>query len=247
MNLNPGKPFNRLLQMYPMVEELSRILKKWRIPPQLVDMYLGKRDDIVDIEIEMGKVIFHIPKLGTENLYVLWNCLWPECNNCCKVDRLPLTKNDIERLTTKFGFDSKSKFLEVESTIDTWTHKEVFDNIPTTRTQICLIHANNSSQENKRVQCRFADSRGCTIHSDKPGVCKMYPFMTYIENIGENLRIHAMFQFTGECPGFYLSSSIAAFLPSLKKYGEMIEKYNMEYLSTLREGYAVTSTNNSTQ
>lgn len=241
MNLIHNKPFNRLLQMYPVVEELNSIMKKWIIPPQLVEMYLDKRDDILDFEIEIGKVVFHIPKLENENLFVLWNCLWPECNNCCKVDRLPLTKDDIERLTAKLSYDSKSKFLEFETNVDTWTHKEVFDDIPTTRTQVCLKHANTDSEERKIVQCRFAGSQGCAIHSEKPGVCRMYPFMTYIENHGKIFKIHAMFQFTGECPGFYLSSSINDFIPSLKKYGDMIQKYNIEYLNTIREGYAMTS------
>lgn len=232
--------------MYSVVEELNNPLKKWIIPPQLVEMYLGKRNDVVDIEIEIGKVIFHIPKLETANLYVLWNCLWPECNNCCQVDRLPLTKDDIERLTTKFAYESKSKFLEKEGTIDTWTHKEIFDDIPTTRTQVCLRHTNTTSEKHKTVQCGFADSQGCTIHSEKPGVCKMYPFMTYIENYKKNFKIHAMFQFTRECPGFYLSSSINYFTSSLKKYAEMIYNYNMDYLRTKSEGYAITSRNNRT-
>ena len=221
---------------------MSKLSKDWMIPPQIAEIYLRKRDDIADMKIKVDEVIFHIPKLEKDNLYVLWDCLWPDCNNCCTVDRLPITKDDIDRLTTTLGYNSKMEFIENETTISSWTHGEPFDPSNTTRTQICLSKGNTKKDEEKVLRCRFADSTGCTIHAKKPGVCKMYPFMSYINYEAEKLRIHAIFQFTGDCPGFYLSPSIEDLLPRLRQYAKKIYSYNMEYLRTVRENYAARAT-----
>jgi hypothetical protein len=51
------------------------------------------------------------------------------------------------------------------------------------------------------------------------------------------LVAHAAFQFTGDCPGFYLESSIDSALPTLKDYSRRIFDYNMAISRTTRENY----------
>ena len=54
------------------------------------------------------------------------------------------------------------------------------------------------------------------------------PFMGYVEGnlFGVNARIHATFQFTGDCPGFYLDDSIDSMKEILHEYSEIIYDYN---------------------
>jgi hypothetical protein len=49
--------------------------------------------------------------------------------------------------------------------------------------------------------------------------------------------VHATFQFTGDCPGFYLDRSIDSMMPILEDYSIKLYKYNMEVSRTTREGY----------
>jgi uncharacterized protein len=59
------------------------------------------------------------------------------------------------------------------------------------------------------LPCMFIDGCGCGIDPDKPGVCWMYPFASYIEfESNATVVIAALFQFTGDCPGFYVDASI---------------------------------------
>ena len=77
-------------------ESLELLSLNWKIEKPIYDLHLGKRSDIVDTSITIDKVIFHIPTLQSEGLFVLWKCLWPDCHNCCeRQGRLPLTKDDI--------------------------------------------------------------------------------------------------------------------------------------------------------
>ena len=231
---------------YPQVEESLRLLSKnWKIPSEIYDLEVGKRDDVTDTIVEIDKVVFHIPTLARDHLYVLWKCLWPDCHNCCeRQDRLPLTKDDIEILTKKLNYYSKIDFLKNETIIATWKHGESYDQTNTTRTQILLKRKEDETEEESgsMIHCRFLDENGCGIHPDKPGVCWMYPFSSYMQHDSKGrLVIHALFQFTGDCPGFYIDKSLDSMMPTLEEYSKKIFNYNMAFRRTQRENYCATS------
>ena len=69
---------------------LDLISKKWNIDSEVYDLHIGRRDDVADTIVNVNGVLFHIPTLTKNNLYVLWKCLWPDCHNCCeRQGRLP--------------------------------------------------------------------------------------------------------------------------------------------------------------
>ncbi len=49
--------------------------------------------------------------------------------------------------------------------------------------------------------------------------------------------MHATFQFTGDCPGFYLDQSLDNVMPVLRDYSRKIYDYNMAVSRTVRENY----------
>jgi len=51
-----------------------------------------------------------------------------------------------------------------------------------------------------------------------------------------NARVHATFQFTGDCPGFYLDDSIDSMKEILQEYSGIIHDYNIKSSGTMREG-----------
>ena len=63
---------------------LDELSKKWEIDQKIYDLTLGERTDVKDTAVQVNEVIFHIPTLTNDNLYVLWDCLWPKCHNCCE-------------------------------------------------------------------------------------------------------------------------------------------------------------------
>ena len=70
----------------------------------------------------------------------------------------------------------------------------------------------------------------------------MYPFVSYLENDTDGRSvIHAEFQFTGDCPGFYVENTLEHIMPTLKECSKIIYDYTMAYLKTMRENYSVTS------
>ena len=86
-------------------ESLDLLARKWKIDPKLYDLQTGMRDDVVDRPVKVGSVIFHIPVLSKDDVYVLWKCLWPDCHNCCeRQGRLPLTRDDIKIISKKRGY-----------------------------------------------------------------------------------------------------------------------------------------------
>jgi Fe-S-cluster containining protein len=247
---------NKSLNLYPSVEEnISLLSKKWKIAPEIYDLHLGKREDVVDTIVNVNKVIFHIPKLSKDNQYVLWKCLWPDCHNCCeRQDRLPLTRDDFKVLSKKLDYDSEIDFLKNETLISSWKHGEFFDVVNSMRTQVVLKREidETEEQDGTLIPCRFLNDKGCSIHPDKPGVCWMYPFASYVQfknydNIAgkpASISIHATFQFTGDCPGFYLDNSIDSMMPILEEYSQRIYDYNMSSSRTKREGFCVVSSVN---
>ena len=88
------------------------------------------------------------------------------------------------------------------------------------------------------IPCRFLDEKGgCSMHPDRPGVCYLYPFSTWLENEQGMARVHATYQFTGDCPGFYLADSLEPMSGEFKEYSKTIYDYNMASIRTNREGF----------
>src|SRR5437016_2640211 len=112
-------------------DSLELLSKRWMIDPE--------RYDVVDTALEVNGVIFHIPTLTDDSLYVLWRCMWPDCHNCCeRQGRLPLTKDDIEIIARKMGYLSKAEFIESETRVSSWAEQESFGNVITTLTMLSL-------------------------------------------------------------------------------------------------------------
>lgn len=221
---------------------LERLSKNFSIEEKIYDLHLGKINKVVDEKIKVNKIIFHIPYLYDENLFVLWKCLWPDCHNCCKNQaRLPLTKNDITRLTAGLGYKSKIDFIKNETKISSWNESELFGNVISTITMLSLKRKKEEKEEEdgNPIRCRFLDLNGnCDIQNFKPGVCSLYPFSSWIQVDNGLSQIHATFQFTGDCPGFYTSDSLDPIKEILEQYSHIIFDYNMEVNLTIREKYA---------
>ena len=79
------------------------------------------------------------------------------------------------------------------------------------------------------------------MHPDRPGVCYLYPFSTWLQNEKGNARVHATYQFTGDCPGFYLEESTDKMREIFDEYSKIIYDYNMKSARTIREGYGSVS------
>jgi len=92
------------------------------------------------------------------------------------------------------------------------------------------------------ISCRFLDDKGgCRMHPDRPGVCYLYPFSTWLENEKGMARVHATFQFTGDCPGFYLSENLDEMKKEFQEYSKIIYQYNMSSSRTNRENFGSVS------
>ena len=223
-------------------DALDLLALKWKIDPKLYDLQTGGRDDVIDKPLNVSGVVFHIPLLLKDNLYVLWKCLWPDCHNCCeRQGRLPLTKDDIKKISKKMGYSSEPEFLKKETLVSTWQEQGTLGNIITTLTMISLKRRidERPDQDGTPLSCRFLDDKGyCDIHPDKPGVCWLYPFASWLEaNANGHPVVHATFQFTGDCPGFYLDGSVDSMMPVLEEYSGKIYSYNMAVSRTTRENY----------
>jgi Fe-S-cluster containining protein len=220
--------------------------KNWSIDPIIKDIHLGKRADVQDHQIKIGNVIFHIPYLSNQSLYLLWQCLWPDCHNCCnRQGRLPLTLDDIIKISKKLGFKSFSKFVKEETYVASWNSDSFSSSenpVISTLTMINLKRKNDENENDNGVPytCRFLNKSGyCDLHPHKPGVCWLYPFFSWSEYEKEKISIHASFQLTGDCPGFYLSKLVdEKMISCLNDYSKKIYDYTMRINNTVREGYA---------
>ena len=227
-------------------DSLDQLAKKWKVDQRLYDLQVGLRDDIEDSREVVRGVVFHIPMLKREGLYVLWKCLWPDCHNCCdRQGRLPLTKDDIKKISRKLGYESQPEFVRNETQISSWQEQETKGGLITTLTMLSLKRKPDERPEDdgRPISCRFLDSTGsCKIHPDKPGVCWLYPFASWLEvdNRGQPV-VHASFQFTGDCPGYYLDNSLDSVMPTLREYSSKIYDYNMAVSRTTREIYGAVS------
>ena len=219
-------------------ESLELLSKKWEINPVIRDFILGNRNDVSDFVIKVKDVIFHIPYLTKEEGYILWKCYWPDCHNCCdRQGRLPLTSNDLIRIGEGLKYQKVSDFIKNETNITTWEERGPSGN-GITMTMINLKRKKDETEadDGTYISCRFLDEKGyCSLHPNRPGVCYLYPFSSWLENEKGRARVHATFQFTGDCPGFYLSKSIDEMKNVLLEYSKIIYDYNMNSSRTVRE------------
>ena len=225
-------------------DSLNLLEKNWTVDPILREFMLGKITDISDYTIKVKDVIFHIPYITSQKKYVLWKCFWPDCHNCCdRQGRLPLTSDDLIIIGKGLKYQRSSDFIKNETIITTWK-----DNAPsgqiTTLTTINLKRKTDETEQDDgtHISCRFLDKNGgCSMHPDRPGVCYLYPFSTWLENEKGMARVHATYQFTGDCPGFYLSEDIQLMKQELKDYSKIIYDYNMSSSRTMRENFGFVS------
>ena len=219
-------------------ESLELLEKNWDIDPILHDFMLGKIRDIGDYPVKVKDVVFHIPFLLKEKKYILWKCFWPDCHNCCeRQGRLPLTSDDLIQIGKGMKYQKTSDFIKNETLTVTWAETAPSGQ-STTMTTINLKRKTDEteSDDGTHISCRFLDAEGgCSIHPTRPGVCYLYPFSTWLENEQGKARVHASFQFTGDCPGFYLADKIDDMKQVLNDYSVIVYDYNMKSARTMRE------------
>ena len=220
-------------------QSLSMLEKEWDVDPILKDLILGKISDVIDYTYKTTKVTFHIPYIKSHDRYVLWKCYWPDCHNCCeRQGRLPLTSDDLITIGTGLGYSRVSNFIKNETLTATWTESGV------TMTGVNLKRKSDETEDDDgtRISCRFLDDGGaCGLHPGRPGVCHLYPFSTWLENEGGRSKVHAAYQFTGDCPGFYLAPDTSPMESTFTEYSNTIYDYNMKYARTLRRGLGAVS------
>jgi Fe-S-cluster containining protein len=225
-------------------ESLSMLQKNWDIDPILREFMLGKVTDVSDYPFKVKDVIFHIPYIVSEKKYILWKCFWPDCHNCCdRQGRLPLTSDDLITIGKGLKYQRPSDFIKNETITTTWKDIAPSGQI-TTMTTINLKRKNDETEQDDgtHISCRFLDEKGgCSMHPDRPGVCYLYPFSTWLENEKGTARVHATYQFTGDCPGFYLSDDLTLMRQELKDYSKIIYDYNMSSSRTMRENFGSVS------
>lgn len=225
-------------------ESISLLQKNWDIDPILREFMLGKVTDVSDYPFKVKDVIFHIPYIVSEKKYILWKCFWPDCHNCCdRQGRLPLTSDDLITIGKGLKYQRPSDFIKNETITTTWKDIAPSGQI-TTMTTINLKRKKDETEQDDgtHISCRFLDEKGgCSMHPDRPGVCYLYPFSTWLENEKGTARVHATYQFTGDCPGFYLSDDLTLMRQELKDYSKIIYDYNMSSSRTMRENFGSVS------
>ena len=225
-------------------ESLNLLQKDWDIDPILRQFMLGKITDVNDYSLKVKDVIFHIPYLASEKKYILWKCFWPDCHNCCdRQGRLPLTSDDLITIGKGLKYKKTSDFIKNETITTTWKDSSPSGQT-TTLTTINLKRKKDETEQEDgtHVSCRFLDEKGgCSIHPDRPGVCYLYPFSTWLENEKGTARVHATYQFTGDCPGFYLSDDMQLMKQELKDYSKIIYDYTLSSSRTMRENFGSVS------
>ena len=225
-------------------ESLNLLQKDWDIDPILREFMLGKITDISDYPLKVKDVIFHIPYLVSKKKYILWKCFWPDCHNCCdRQGRLPLTSDDLITIGKGLKYQRSSDFIKNETITTTWQDIAPSGQVTTMTTINLKRNTDETEQEDgTHVSCRFLDEKGgCSMHPDRPGVCYLYPFSTWLENEKGMARVHATYQFTGDCPGFYLSDDLQSMKQELKDYSKIIYDYNMSSSRTMRENFGSVS------
>lgn len=239
-------PANGDCEKFELLQALENLSKNWKIDPIVRDIHLGLRSGIKDYHLKINQVTFHIPYLPETSDFLVWNCLWPDCHNCCeKQGRLPLTFKDVSTISKDLGYSTPVDFLKKETYITTWENAapstQKGSQLITTLTMVNLRRKDNEEEKDngKPIKCRFLREGGsCSINSSKPGVCWLYPFYSWSHNDKNRLSIHASYQLTGDCPGFSLTKSLDDYIPLLTRYAEIIYSYAMNVNTTIRKGFA---------
>ena len=225
-------------------ESLNLLQKDWDVDPILRQFMLGKINNVSDFQVKVKDVVFHVPYLDSEKKYILWKCFWPDCHNCCdRQGRLPLTSDDLITIGKSLKYQKNSDFIKNE-TITVTYQEQGPSGQSTTMTTINLKRKTDETPQDDgtHISCRFLDDKGsCGMHPDRPGVCYLYPFSTWLENEKGIARVHATFQFTGDCPGFYLSENLAEMKEEFQEYSKIIYQYNMSSSRTNRESFGSVS------
>ena len=228
------------------IESLNLLEKDWDIDPILRKFMLGQITNVSDHIFKVKDVIFHVPYLDSEKKYILWKCYWPDCHNCCdRQGRLPLTSDDLITIGKGLKYQKQSDFIKNETLTATWQELGP-SNQMTTMTTINLKRKKDETvnDDGTHISCRFLDDQGaCSMHPARPGVCYLYPFSSWLENEHGLARVHATYQFTGDCPGFYLASNLDPMKDEFKEYSKIIYDYNMAFNRTNREGFALVNFN----
>ena len=224
-------------------QSLALLEQQWEVDPLLKEFVLGRVTDVVDHKSVVGRVAFHIPYLRTHGKYVLWKCYWPDCHNCCeRQGRLPLTSDDLITIGAGLKYSRMSEFVGNETIAATWQEPGAGGLSTITAINLKRSPDETESEDGTRIPCRFLDDVGsCAMHPGRPGVCYLYPFTTWLENENGRAKVHATYQFTGDCPGFYLADDVSDMDQTLIEYSEIIYDYNMSYARTLREGFGAVS------
>jgi len=221
-------------------ESLNLLQKDWDVDPILRQFMLGKINNVSDFPVKVKDVVFHVPYLDSEKKYILWKCFWPDCHNCCdRQGRLPLTSDDLITIGKSLKYQKNSDFIKNE-TITVTYQEQGPSGQSTTMTTINLKRKTDETPQDDgtHISCRFLDEKGgCSMHPDRPGVCYLYPFSTWLENEKGMARVHATFQFTGDCPGFYLSENLEEMKEEFQEYSKIIYQYNMSSSRTNRESF----------
>jgi len=225
-------------------ESLNLLQKDWDVDPILRQFMLGKINNVSDFPVKVKDVVFHVPYLDSEKKYILWKCYWPDCHNCCdRQGRLPLTSDDLITIGKGLKYPKTSDFIKNE-TITVTYQEQGPSGQSTTMTSINLKRKTDETPQDDgtHISCRFLDEKGdCSMHPDRPGVCYLYPFSTWLENEKGMARVHATFQFTGDCPGFYLSENLEEMKEEFLEYSKIIYQYNMSSSRTSRESFGSVS------
>ena len=226
----------------PIRESLDLLERDWDIDPILRSFMLGEITNVSDYTTCVNDVTFHIPCIDTK--YILWKCFWPDCHNCCdRQGRLPLTSDDLITIGSGLGYQKTSEFIKNESLIATYDESGPSNqNITLTTINLKRRADETAADDGTHISCRFLDKEGgCSMHPGRPGVCYLYPFSTWLISEQDRVRVHATFQFTGDCPGFYLADSIAPMKDELENYSKIIYEYNLSSTRTNREGFSCSS------
>lgn len=225
-------------------ESLNLLQKNWDVDSKLRQFMLGKITNVSDFRLKVKDVIFHLPFLESEKKYILWTCFWPDCHNCCdRQGRLPLTSDDLIIIGQGLKYQKTSEFIKKE-TLTVNYQEQGPSGQSTTMTTINLKRKEDETiqDDGTHISCRFLDAEGgCGIHPNRPGVCYLYPFSTWLENEKGIPRVHATYQFTGDCPGFYLSDDLKNMNKEFEEYSKIIYNYNMSSNRTNRENFGSVS------
>ena len=243
-------------------KSLDLLTKDWDMDPTICDFLLGKITDISDYTLKVQDVIFHIPYLVAQKKYVLWKCYWPDCHNCCdRQGRLPLTYDDLITIGAGLKYKKTSDFIKNETNIVTYqdplpssssssspTPPDADVTTAEQATVMTTINLKRKTDETPQddgthISCRFLDKDGgCSMHPTRPGVCYLYPFSSWLVNEGgKTARVHASYQFTGDCPGFYLADALDVMKKEFDEYSKIIYDYTIKFNATTRAGFGISS------